>query len=138
MTTAMASTPVRPQLPEEEAPPVYTPREAVSITPPLLVPSNKTVIEGETSAELTSHQVMPERTLRRSAQEEVPSADQVADANGCGSVSLNTQKNDGMLVLFFFWLPILLISLLWALHSATRLALNALKTTLSVKFGVRA
>ncbi|KAG0698126.1 hypothetical protein DFH29DRAFT_984006 [Suillus ampliporus] len=128
MALAIATATLRPA-PVEEAPPMYTPRATPEEQPEEPVGSTSRVeepsaLDEEAPARLASPN-------RRVAQE--------VESYGYRPVK-DAQKaqhgRDRMLVLF--WLPILLISLLWALHHSIRFVLHALKTTLSLKTGIRA
>ncbi|KAH7925511.1 hypothetical protein BV22DRAFT_1010998 [Leucogyrophana mollusca] len=138
MALAVATATLRQQ-PAEEAPPMYTPRETTEGGEQL--PSTSRV---ETPAEPDVVPPQPasvlDRPVRRAEYEEVQVPAQEVDSYGYRPAKVRTQKSqqkhDRMLVLF--WLPILLISLLWAFHNGIRFALHALKTTLSLKAGVRA
>ncbi|KIK92137.1 hypothetical protein PAXRUDRAFT_34656 [Paxillus rubicundulus Ve08.2h10] len=138
MTLAVATATLRPTL-TEEAPPMYTPRET----------QEGTAVQQSVTSALELQEVDLESTARvpnaldrpnRRMSHEVTSM-QAQDVDAYGYVSVNshtekTKKHDRMLVLF--WLPILLMSLLWAFHNGIRFAVHALKTTLFMKAGVRA
>jgi len=138
MTLAVATATLRPTL-TEEAPPMYTPRET----------QEGTVVQQSVTSALELQEADPESTTqvpnaldrpnRRMSYEVTSMPAQDVDAYGYVPANSHTQKSkkhDRMLVLF--WLPILLMSLLWAFHNGIRFAVHALKTTLSMKAGVRA
>jgi len=129
MTLAIATATLRP-VPVEEAPPMYTPRETHEEQPE--EPVGSTSRAEESSARLAG----PSRRVGY-ATASVPA--QEVESYGYRPVN-DAQKaqhgRDRMLVLF--WLPILLISLMWALHHSVRFVLHAFKTTLSLKTGLRA
>lgn len=125
--------------PVEEPPPKYTPREspeASSVEPVTNTPEATSELD---SRVVTTRPVSFERSSRRVTYEVPPMGAQDVDAFGYVPTKSHTkkakQKHDRMLVLF--WLPILLVSLLWAFHSGTRFVLQAVKTTLFVKAGGR-
>ncbi|KAI6131684.1 hypothetical protein EDD16DRAFT_1537987 [Pisolithus croceorrhizus] len=129
MTAALRAQPV------EEPPPKYTPRESPEASS--MEPVTNTL---EASSELNPRAVATrpvglERASRRLSYEVPPVGTQDVDAFGYVPTKSHTKKakkkHDRMLVLF--WLPILLMSLLWAFHSGTRFVLQAVKTTLFVK-----
>ncbi|KAG1808356.1 hypothetical protein EV424DRAFT_204819 [Suillus variegatus] len=138
MTLAIATATLRP-VPVEDAPPMYTPRETLEehLEEPVASTScteESSALDAEVPARLTG----PSRRLSyATATASVPA--QEVESYGYRPVN-DAQKaqhgRDRMLVLF--WLPILLISLLWALHHSVRFVLHTLKTTLSLKTGLRA
>ncbi|KAG1731495.1 uncharacterized protein EDB91DRAFT_721132 [Suillus paluster] len=136
MALAIATATLRPA-PVEEAPPMYTPRVTPDEQPEEPVASTSRVEEPSAlDAEAPARLAGPSRRVGY-ASASVPA--QEVEAYGYRPVK-DAQKaqhgRDRMLVLF--WLPILLISLLWALHHGVRFVLHALKTTLSLKTGIRA
>ncbi|KAG1746129.1 hypothetical protein EDB19DRAFT_378703 [Suillus lakei] len=138
MTLAIATATLRP-VPVEEAPPMYTPRETHEEQPEEPVASTSHIEEPSAlDAEAPARIAGPSRRVGyATATASVPA--QEVESYGYRPVN-DVQKaqhgRDRMLVLF--WLPILLISLLWALNHSVRFALHALKTTLSLKTGIRA
>ncbi|KAF9241585.1 hypothetical protein BU15DRAFT_87168 [Melanogaster broomeanus] len=139
MTLAMATATLRPP-PAEEAPPMYTPRETpeqIPVQQPVASPSESQEADPESTTRVAN---APDRPNRRVGYEVTSMPAQDVDAYGYVPVKAHTQqskkKHDRMLVLF--WLPILLLSLLWAFHSGLRFVVHAFKATLSMKAGVRA
>ncbi|KAL4073911.1 hypothetical protein V8B97DRAFT_2021472 [Scleroderma yunnanense] len=123
-----------PPPPEEEAPPMYTPRESPEETPTELVISTSEVDSETTSRPPMRPPAIVDCPTRPVGYEVAP-----VDVDSYGYIPTKShtnakQKHDRMLVLF--WLPILLLSLLWAFHNGFRFVFYALKTTLSTKAGV--
>jgi hypothetical protein len=139
IAVAIATATLRPP-PTDEAPPMYTPRETNETTtmpPPVTNTTDSQEPNFESTAQRTSNVL--ERQTRRIGYEVTSAPAPDADAYEYIPMKTHAQtakKHDRMLVLF--WLPILLVSLLWAFHSGIRFAIHALKTSLSVKAGVRA
>ncbi|KAI6040307.1 hypothetical protein EDC04DRAFT_2567444 [Pisolithus marmoratus] len=133
MTAALRAQPV------EEPPPRYTPRESPEASSPELVTNTPEARSEPDSRTIATRPVGIERSSRRLSHEVPPIGTQDVDAFGYVPAKSLTpkakRKHDRMLVLF--WLPILLMSLLWAFHSGTRFVLQALRTTLFVKAGGR-
>ncbi|KAG2361423.1 hypothetical protein BDR07DRAFT_1409704 [Suillus spraguei] len=136
MTLAIATATLRP-VPVEEAPPMYTPRETHEEQPEEPVAGTSraeepSTLDGEAPARLVG-------SSRRVGYATASVPAQEVESYGYRPVN-DAQKaqhgRDRMLVLF--WLPILLISLMWALHHSVRFVLHAIKTTLSLKTGLRA
>ncbi|KAI6157802.1 hypothetical protein BKA82DRAFT_996145 [Pisolithus tinctorius] len=124
------------QQPVEEPPPKYTPRESPEASSLELAPNTPPEANSEPDSRVgTTRPGGTERSSRRRSYEVAPVGTQ--DVNSFGYVPAKSrtkqakQKHDRMLVLF--WLPILLMSLLWAFHSGICFALQTLKTTLFVK-----
>ncbi|KAF9227355.1 hypothetical protein BS17DRAFT_747806 [Gyrodon lividus] len=138
MTLAVATATLRPP-PAEEAPPMYTPRETQEETTVQQLVGSPSELQEADPESTTKLLNALDRPNRRVGYEVTSMPAQDVDAYGYVPVKAHTQKSkkhDRMLVLF--WLPILLMSLLWAFHNGIRFAVHALKTTLSVKAGVRA
>ncbi|KAF8554201.1 hypothetical protein OG21DRAFT_1509215 [Imleria badia] len=140
IAVAVATATLRPP-PTDEAPPMYTPRETQETETTTQQPMTNTTELQEPSLESTSHPTpnASERSTRRVGYEVTSAPAPDADAYEYIPVKAHAhtaKKHDRMLVLF--WLPILLLSLLWAFHSCIRFAIHALKTSLSMKAGVRA
>lgn len=138
MTLAIATATLRPA-PVEEAPPMYTPRETHQEHPAEPVASTSHAEEASAlDAEMPPRVTGPGRRVGyATATASVPA--QEVESYGyrpMNDVQKAQHGRDRMLVLF--WLPILLISLLWALHHSVRFIFQALKTTLSLKTGLRA
>lgn len=125
--------------PVEEPPPKYTPRESPEASSVEPVTNTPEATSEPDSRVVTTRPVGLERSSRRVTYEVPPMGTQDVDAFGYVPTNSHTKKakrkHDRMLVLF--WLPILLMSLLWAFHSGTRFVLQAVKTTLFVKVGGR-
>ncbi|KAG2037407.1 hypothetical protein BDR03DRAFT_1010671 [Suillus americanus] len=135
MTLAIATATLRP-VPVEEAPPMYTPRETheEQLEEPVASASRveePSALDADAPARPAGSKRVGYATASVPAQE--------VESYGYRPVN-DTQKaqhgRDRMLVLF--WLPILLISLMWALHHSVRFVLHAFKTTLSLKTGLPA
>ncbi|KIJ67780.1 hypothetical protein HYDPIDRAFT_107274 [Hydnomerulius pinastri MD-312] len=141
MALAVATATLRPP-PADEAPPMYTPRETQeeSATQQPVASTSQVQSEEVDPEGTTRSSSALDRSNRRVGYEDASVPAQDVDAYGYVPINAHTQiarqKNDRMLVLF--WLPILLLSLLWAFHNGIRFAFHALKTTLSLKVGVRA
>ncbi|KAG2153713.1 uncharacterized protein EDB93DRAFT_1270603 [Suillus bovinus] len=138
MALAIATATLRP-VPVEEAPPMYTPRETLEKQPEEPVASTSRTEESSAfDADVPARLTGPSRRVGY-ATATAPVPAQEVESYGYRPVN-DVQKaqhgRDRMLVLF--WLPILLISLLWALHHSVRFVLHALKATLSLKTGLRA
>ncbi|EGO00107.1 hypothetical protein SERLA73DRAFT_107088 [Serpula lacrymans var. lacrymans S7.3] len=137
---AIATATMRQQQNVEEAPPMYTPRENSEDDQPSQQHASSSVSDGEASNPPNRPSNTADRPSRRVGYENLQIADQEVNAYGYRPTKAQSQKlkkkHDRMLVLF--WLPILLISLLWALHNGVRFALQAIKTTLSLRSGVHA
>ncbi|RDB25159.1 Protein MGA2 [Hypsizygus marmoreus] len=118
---------------EEMPPPMYTPRE---------VKQNSTLateIEGVALAESEAGPSVPRTVsmaeIRPIGYNTAPIPEQEVNAFGYKPNAKHTQKlqkkHDKMLLIF--WLPILFMSLLWAIHSGLQFTFNALKTAFPVK-----
>ncbi|KAJ7647058.1 hypothetical protein FB45DRAFT_892206 [Roridomyces roridus] len=98
---------------EEAPPPMYTPREEAAATTPAETASSSRPVGYNDAQSVTEQEV-----------------------NAYGYVPAEPpKKHDRMLL--FFWLPILMISLLWAMHNGARLALNTFRATIPLKTGLR-
>ncbi|KAF7321792.1 hypothetical protein MKEN_00701000 [Mycena kentingensis (nom. inval.)] len=117
---------VRPT--EEAPPPMYTPRE----TPETIETPE---VSQEAEETLANEDAPPTPSGNRHVGYPPVNAQEV-DAYGYMPMG-SAKKHDRMLL--FFWLPILLISLLWAVHSGARMVFQSLKGAipLSLKSGVR-
>ncbi|KAG8213932.1 hypothetical protein J3R82DRAFT_10678, partial [Butyriboletus roseoflavus] len=138
IAVAVATATLRPP-PVDEAPPMYTPRETKETT--TQQPVADTVELQEPIPESTTLRTpnVLDRTTRRVGYDVTSTPAPDADGYEYIPVKAHThtaKKHDRMLVLF--WLPILLLSLLWAFHSCIRFAIHVMKTSLSMKAGVRA
>ncbi|KAG6335572.1 hypothetical protein ID866_3512 [Astraeus odoratus] len=130
---------LRPQT-TEEPPPMYTPRELDLDNRPTELVASTSQVTPETDSQGSMWQPgSSERTSRRAGYQAASVTAQDVDSYGYvpskSQIKKTKQKYDRMLVLF--WLPILLMSLLWAFHNGVRFVLQTLKTTLFVKAGVR-
>ncbi|OAX37411.1 hypothetical protein K503DRAFT_866903 [Rhizopogon vinicolor AM-OR11-026] len=142
MALAIATATLR-QAPVDEAPPMYTPRETHDEQPEEPVVGTPSV-EGSSTldAEAPIRPASgPDRQSRRVGYDTATASLPVQEVESYGYRPVkDAQKahrgRDRMLVMF--WLPILMISLLWALHHGIRFVLQAFKTTLSLKAGIRA
>jgi len=118
---------------------MYTPRETEETT--TQQPATKTTELDKSGSESPIHRTPNtlERPTRRVGYEVIPAPAPDADAYEYKPVKVHgntAKKHDRMLVLF--WLPILLLSLLWAFHNCIHFAIHTLKTSLSMKAGQRA
>ncbi|KAH7888695.1 hypothetical protein F5I97DRAFT_1804144 [Phlebopus sp. FC_14] len=139
MAVAIATATLRP--PPTEAPPMYTPRELPEEGMQPVGSTSHVVSKEEKEDDVpTRTPSVADRPSRRVNYEVASLPTQEVESFGYVSAKTHAekakQKHDRMLVLF--WLPILLMSLLWAFHNGFRFALHALKTTLSLKGSVRA
>ncbi|KAF4621321.1 hypothetical protein D9613_000481 [Agrocybe pediades] len=132
---AVASTAGQQQA-EDLPPPIYTPRageDEVTKNP-----------AGQESVELpetvTSSSSPSSREIRPVGYDSTPVPDQVVESFGYQPPAKQTQnlqkKHDRMLLLF--WLPILLLSMIWAFHNGIQIAFQAVKLALPVKNALRA
>ncbi|KAH7916558.1 hypothetical protein BJ138DRAFT_1074983 [Hygrophoropsis aurantiaca] len=130
------------QQPTEEAPPMYTPRETpehLEATPNISRAQTLPPPDSDVMKALPRSLSDLDKSISQTQPEKPPSpleVDSVINKPTKVRVQKIQQKHDRMLVLF--WLPILLVSLIWAFHNGIRFALQALKTTLSLKTSVRA
>ncbi|GLB37660.1 putative ig-like, plexins, transcription factors [Lyophyllum shimeji] len=120
---------------EEMPPPVYTPRAAE----PSTTVSDAPAVPGEDERE----EVSTSGVARSSSTADIrpigynmgPVPDQEVNAFGYRPSAKQTQKfqkkHDKMLLIF--WLPILFMSMVWAIHSGLQFTFQALKTALPVK-----
>ncbi|KAG2342479.1 hypothetical protein BDR05DRAFT_983249 [Suillus weaverae] len=137
MTLAIATATLRP-VHVEEAPPMYTPRETHEEQLEEPVASTSRAEESPAlDAEAPARLAGPSRRVGyATATASVPA--QEVESYGYRPVNDAQKAQHGRdRMLLWFWLPILLISLLWALHHSVRFVLHALKTTLSLKTGLR-
>ncbi|KAF8135421.1 hypothetical protein EV363DRAFT_1447173 [Boletus edulis] len=139
IAVAIATATLRPP-PTDEAPPMYTPRETEETTTQQQPATQTTELE-KSGSESPTHRTSNtlERPTRRVGYEVTPAPAPDADAYEYKPVKVHghtAKKHDRMLVLF--WLPILLLALLWAFHNCIHFAIHTLKTSLSMKAGQRA
>ncbi|KAJ6594182.1 hypothetical protein B0H19DRAFT_1094293 [Mycena capillaripes] len=120
--------------PEETPPPMYTPRESVAEPSP---PSEAAEDAGATADNADAPetpQEVPSTSRHVSYDTHPPVTEQEVNAYGYLPAEA-PKKHDRMLL--FFWLPILLISMMWVVHSGLRIAFQTLKTALPLKMGFR-
>ncbi|EIW83060.1 hypothetical protein CONPUDRAFT_152105 [Coniophora puteana RWD-64-598 SS2] len=137
MALAIATATLQRQQPVDEAPPVYTPRESEQTEQKQIAGAEQP--DGDAQALAHAGPSVADRASRRAAYDEVEVAAQEVASFGYRPASKHgqkmQQKHDRMLVLF--WIPILLVSLLWAFHNGIRFTIQAVKTTLTLKANVR-
>ncbi|KAK0504823.1 hypothetical protein EDD18DRAFT_1126615 [Armillaria luteobubalina] len=114
---------------DNEPPPMYTPR--ITEAGPSQTPSptvsesleeaNAPRPEGRSSSRIYNYEMMPVTEQEVDAYTYEPKT--------------QPRKQDRMLLLF--WLPILIISLIWACHNGLRFALHALRGVVPLKSGMR-
>ncbi|KAJ7838684.1 hypothetical protein B0H13DRAFT_2102825 [Mycena leptocephala] len=118
----------------EEAPPMYTPRETAPEPSPPSEPARDTDVTAENIASPEPQQEIP--PFSRHISRDSPPAVTEQEVNAFGYVPAEApKKHDRMLL--FFWLPILLISLMWMVHTGLRLAFHTLKAAIPLKMGLR-
>lgn len=113
--------------PTEEAPPAYTPRSTEEVEKPKVeLAEASTSTATTTSTRRVCYEVnnMPEREVESFGYRPVKQARK------------QQKKHDRMLILF--WVPALLIGLLWALMHPMQKGLQAVMAVLSIKAGLRA
>ncbi|KAF7361645.1 Protein MGA2 [Mycena venus] len=118
--------------PEEAPPPMYTPREAAP------EPAESAPEVGAAAVENVSGPEAPQAgpSTSRHVSYDTPPPVTEQEVNAYGYVPAEApKKHDRMLL--FFWLPILLISLMWMLHTGLRLAFQTFKATIPLKLGLR-
>ncbi|KAK7005762.1 protein MGA2 [Favolaschia claudopus] len=120
---------------EEAPPPMYTERAETSETAPPAVSAEEVdapTVEPTTSAEASRDAASGSRHVSYGT---APPPTEL-EVNAYGYVPAGApKKHDRMLL--FFWLPILLISLMWLVHTGLRLAFQTLKAALPLKLGLR-
>ncbi|KAJ7813433.1 hypothetical protein B0H14DRAFT_2853433 [Mycena olivaceomarginata] len=105
--------------PEEAPPPMYTPRKAgTEASPPVGLASEVGAVENI-------------------AQQEVPSTSRHLSYNTSPPVTEQEAPKKHDRVFLFFWLPILLISLVWMFHTGLRLAFQTFKAAIPLKLGLQ-
>ncbi|KDR75153.1 hypothetical protein GALMADRAFT_249088 [Galerina marginata CBS 339.88] len=111
---------------EELPPPEYTPRAAESET----TQASAEIHQPQEIVASTS--TRPPSEIRPVGYDSTPVPDQVVESFGYQPTAKQTQKlqkkHDRMLLMF--WLPILLLSMLWAFHNGVRFAFQAIKMAL--------
>ncbi|KAF9459812.1 hypothetical protein BDZ94DRAFT_1267410 [Collybia nuda] len=117
---------------EEMPPPMYTPRTAMEEPVKVVATNIQEENEGE-SSELARSPHGPE--FRPVGYNMTPITDQEVNAFAYQPTTGRTRelqkKHDKMLLIF--WLPILFVSLLWALHSGVQFTFQTLKTAFPLK-----
>ncbi|KAJ7045795.1 hypothetical protein C8F04DRAFT_1334748 [Mycena alexandri] len=119
--------------PEETPPPMYTPREAEP------EPTETTESPPDAAAEVDDTVPAPAPQEAASSSRHVnyePQPVTEQEVNAYGYLPAQApKKHDRMLL--FFWLPILLISLMWATHSGIRMAFQTFRAAIPLKTGLR-
>jgi len=140
MALAMATATMRQ---EEAPPPMYTPRTSPDVQPPppnSTSPQSEPDDEGESSSATARPQAPAERPVaRRFGYASVPITDQDVNAYAYRPAKSQSQKmqKKGDRMLVYFWIPILLLSLIWALYTGTRYAIHALRNVLPGQTAIR-
>ncbi|KAF8210590.1 hypothetical protein K438DRAFT_1809974 [Mycena galopus ATCC 62051] len=121
---------------QEAPPPMYTPREAAvaaeTTSPTKAEPTEEPVTETVAGPATPQPQEAPSTSRHVSYDTPPPVTEQ--EVNAYGYVPTEApKKHDRMLL--FFWLPILLISLMWMVHTGLRLAFQTFKA--AAKLGLR-
>ncbi|KAF9478815.1 hypothetical protein BDN70DRAFT_879522 [Pholiota conissans] len=118
---------------EDLPPPVYTPRAAEAESTEAAGPS-EAVNDQESSTRPHSTEIRPV------GYDSTPVPDQVIELFRYQPAAQQTQKlekkHDRMLL--WFWLPILFLSIIWALHNGLRFAFQAIRLALPIKSPLRA
>ncbi|KAJ7282910.1 hypothetical protein C8J57DRAFT_1173036 [Mycena rebaudengoi] len=120
---------------EETPPPMYTPRETEAAGPSEQeVPAASETVEDPipVSAEATPEAAPVGRRLNYDAP--IPVTEQEVNAYGYLPAEA-PKKHDRMLL--FFWLPILLIALMWATHNGVRMVFQTLRSAIPLRTGLR-
>ncbi|KAI0696693.1 hypothetical protein BC835DRAFT_1341025 [Cytidiella melzeri] len=118
----------------EDAPPAYTPREAESVEKKLFVPE-------ASGSQISTPHAGTNATKRVTFEPvETPLSETEVKSFGYRPTKKQTRKHqqvkhDRMLVLF--WIPILLIGLIWAILHSMRVGFHAVKTVLTIKAVLR-
>ncbi|KAJ7187965.1 hypothetical protein C8R46DRAFT_1053195 [Mycena filopes] len=116
--------------PEETPPPMYTPREPEA-APEVAETAAQVVVDDTACAGVPQEVASSSRHVN---YEPPPVTEQEVNAYGYLPAE-PPKKHDRMLL--FFWLPILLISLMWATHSGIRMAFQTLRAAIPLKTGLR-
>jgi len=138
MAMAVATATLRPP-PTDEAPPMYTPRESKEGTIQQPVTDKMEYQEPPHEGIIPQTSDVLDRPTRQVGYKATPIPAPDTDAYEYIPAKAHThtaKKHDRMLLMF--WLPILLLSLFWAFHNCIRFVIHALKTTFSMKGGLRA
>ncbi|KAJ6500161.1 hypothetical protein C8R47DRAFT_1110707 [Mycena vitilis] len=116
---------------EETPPPMYTPR-ATAEPAPVAEPA----VDAGAAVNTVTERPQEVASTSRHASYDGPPPITEHEVNAYGYLPAGTpKKHDRMLL--FFWLPILLISLMWVLHTGLRIAFQTLKAALPAKIGLR-
>ncbi|KAE9411207.1 hypothetical protein BT96DRAFT_1011057 [Gymnopus androsaceus JB14] len=121
------------QATEMPPPPQYTPRASGAVVEAASTTSTSDVApesETTTSPPIPSGSRLVQDTRRRFDYNTVPVTDQEVKAYAY-QPKLQQKKHDRMLLLF--WLPILMISLIWACHSGLQFVIRAFRTPMAFK-----
>ncbi|KAJ7497569.1 hypothetical protein FB451DRAFT_1121211 [Mycena latifolia] len=119
---------------EESPPPMYTPRETVpEPSEPSTEPAGDLAAARETTVTPEAPQVASS-SRQASYTASPPLTEQ--EVNAYGYLPAETQKKHDRMLLFF-WLPILMLSLMWAAHNGLRMAFQTLRTAIPLKTGLR-
>ncbi|KAJ7691281.1 hypothetical protein B0H17DRAFT_1063335 [Mycena rosella] len=121
---------------EETPPPMYTPRET-SPEAKAAEPAGGVAVVEEVAVPTEAPQEVAPSSRHASYDGRPPPpplTEQEVNAYGYLPAEI-PRKHDRMLL--FFWLPILMISLMWAAHSGLRMAFHTLKTAIPLKTGLR-
>ncbi|KAJ7141458.1 hypothetical protein C8R44DRAFT_659204 [Mycena epipterygia] len=121
--------------PEETPPPMYTPRETL---PEQSTPAGEDAGDPAIATDNAVNAEIPQAVASssRHASYTTPPPLTEQEVNAYGYLPAETpKKHDRMLL--FFWLPILMISLMWAAQSGLRMAFHTLKTAIPLKMGLR-
>lgn len=112
---------------EELPPPMYTPREPEPSAPAVAAPACAPEAPAEAPPVASDSRQESYNPSPRLTEQEV---------NAYGYLPAETQKKHDRMLLFF-WIPILLLSLMWATHNGLRMAFQTLKTAIPLKTGIR-
>ncbi|KAJ6625880.1 hypothetical protein B0H10DRAFT_2001193 [Mycena sp. CBHHK59/15] len=114
---------------EETPPPMYTPRET---------PSGEVAAEPNSTASTPASPEVVQDVISggRRLSYNAPLRVSEQEVNAYGYLPAESPKKYDRMLLFF-WLPILLISLMWATHNGLRIAFQTLKTAIPLKTGLR-
>ncbi|KAF7315423.1 hypothetical protein MIND_00057100 [Mycena indigotica] len=113
----------------DEAPPMYTPRETPEQSSP------EPVLEDPPPVAISQTTDTPSTSTRHMGYTPSPPVSEQEVNSYTYQPAETHKKHDRMLM--FFWLPILLLSLLWAAHNGVRIAFQSIKGALPLKAGFR-
>jgi hypothetical protein len=121
-----------PQQTEDLPPPEYTPRAVESRSAQVSQETLPQVTEALASTSARPHL----SEIRPLGYDRAPVPEQVIESFGAAKPAQKLEKkHDRMLLLF--WLPILLLSMLWAFHNGVRFAFQTMKLALPVRIPFR-